>query len=172
MVNIGSDHQCLARHGKMIRHNNHPPTPAPQFDEKQTQTMGSRHFTTYFKGGAPEGPRREIFYFSDNADLMAVRYNAWKLNFKTIVGNLFTGKEDSTNVPVVTNLRQDPWERYQTEGMLYGRWWGEKLWTMVPAIQIVGEFLATFEEYPPSQASGTFSVERALTMLQEGTPKN
>jgi arylsulfatase len=56
--------------------------------------------------------------------------------------------------------------------MLYGRWWGEKLWTMVPAIQIVGEFLATFKEYPPSQASGTFSVEKALTMLQEGTLKN
>ena len=72
-------------------------------------------FTPYFKGEVDEGPRREIFYFSDNADLMAVRYNAWKLNFKTIVGNLFTGKEDSTNVPVVTNLRQDPWERYQTE---------------------------------------------------------
>jgi arylsulfatase len=129
-------------------------------------------FTPYFQGRADEGPRREFFYFSDNADLMAVRYNAWKLNFKTIVGNLFTGKEDSTNVPVVTNLRQDPWERYQTEGMLYGRWWGEKLWTMVPAINIVGEFLATFVEYPPSQASGTLSVEKALAMLQEGTLKN
>jgi arylsulfatase A-like enzyme len=129
-------------------------------------------FKPYFQGDVSEGPRREFFYFSDNADLMAVRYNAWKLNFKTIVGNLFTGKEDSTNVPVVTNLRQDPWERYQTEGMLYGRWWGEKLWTMVPAINIVGEFLATFREYPPSQASGTLSVEKALTMLQEGTLKN
>jgi arylsulfatase A-like enzyme len=129
-------------------------------------------FTSYFRGEADEGPRREIFYFSDNADLMAVRYNAWKLNFKTIVGNLFTGKEDSTNVPVVTNLRQDPWERYQTEGMLYGRWWGEKLWTMVPAMTIVGEFLATFKEYPPSQASGTLSVEKALTMLQDGSLKN
>jgi arylsulfatase A-like enzyme len=129
-------------------------------------------FSAYFKGDVSEGPRREFFYFSDNADLMAVRYNAWKLNFKTIVGNLFTGKEDSTNVPVVTNLRQDPWERYQTEGMLYGRWWGEKLWTMVPAINIVGEFLATFQEYPPSQASGTLSVEKALSMLQEGTLKN
>jgi arylsulfatase A-like enzyme len=129
-------------------------------------------FKPYFQGDVSEGPRREFFYFSDNADLMAVRYNAWKLNFKTIVGNLFTGKEDSTNVPVVTNLRQDPWERYQTEGMLYGRWWGEKLWTMVPAINIVGEFLATFQEYPPSQASGTLSVEKALTMLQEGTLKN
>jgi arylsulfatase A-like enzyme len=129
-------------------------------------------FTPYFQGDVAEGPRREIFYFSDNADLMAVRYNAWKLNFKTIVGNLFTGKEDSTNVPVVTNLRQDPWERYQTEGMLYGRWWGEKLWTMVPAMTIVGDFLATFTEYPPSQASGTLSVEKALTMLQEGIVKN
>jgi arylsulfatase len=129
-------------------------------------------FKPYFNGDVAEGPRREIFYFSDNADLMAVRYNAWKLNFKTIVGNLFTGKEDSTNVPVVTNLRQDPWERYQTEGMLYGRWWGEKLWTMVPAITIVGEFLATFTAYPPSQASGTLSVEKALTMLQEGSLKN
>jgi arylsulfatase len=129
-------------------------------------------FTSYFQGDADEGPRREIFYFSDNADLMAVRYNAWKLNFKTIVGNLFTGKEDSTNVPVVTNLRQDPWERYQTEGMLYGRWWGEKLWTMVPAMTIVGEFLATFKEFPPSQASGTLSVEKALTILQDGSLKN
>ena len=130
------------------------------------------NFKPYFTGDGAEGPRREIFYFSDNADLMAVRYNAWKLSFKTIVGNLFTGKEDSTNVPVVTNLRQDPWKRYQTDGMLYGRWWGEKLWTMVPAITIVGEFLATFKGYPPNQASGTLSVEKALTILQEGTLKN
>jgi len=137
-----------------------------------TTHLDGYDFTPFFTGELTEGPRREFFYFSDNADLMAVRYNAWKLNFKTIVGNLFTGKEDSTNVPVVTNLRQDPWERYQTEGMLYGRWWGEKLWTMVPAITIVGEFLATFAAYPPSQASGTLSVEKALSMLQEGTLKN
>jgi hypothetical protein len=51
----------------------------------------------FFQGEVAEGPRHEFFYFSDNADLMAVRYNAWKLSFKTIEGNLFTGKEDSTN---------------------------------------------------------------------------
>ncbi|WP_286373497.1 hypothetical protein [Variovorax saccharolyticus] len=76
-------------------------------------------FMPYFKGQAP-GPRHEFFYFSDNADLMAVRYNAWKVSFKTIEGNLFNGKPDSTNVPLVTNLRQDPWERYQSESLLYG----------------------------------------------------
>ncbi|MDM0022350.1 arylsulfatase [Variovorax saccharolyticus] len=128
------------------------------------------NFKPYFQGGCEgPGPRHEFFYFSDNADLMAVRYNAWKVSFKTIEGNLFNGKPDSTNVPLVTNLRQDPWERYQSESLLYGRWWGEKLWTMIPAVGIVGRFLATFGEYPPSQVSGSLSVEKALQMLQEGS---
>ncbi len=34
--------------------------------------------------------------------------------------------------------------------MNYGRWWGDKLWTMVPATVIVNQFLKTFEAYPPS----------------------
>lgn len=81
------------------------------------------NFMPFFEGKVTESPRREFFYFSDNADLMAVRYDEWKITFKTIVGNLFSGKEDSTNVPIVTNLRVDPWERYQTESTSYGEWW-------------------------------------------------
>jgi arylsulfatase len=127
------------------------------------------NFMPFFKGEVPEGPRREFFYFSDNADLMAVRYNAWKLSFKTIKGNLFTGVEDTTNVPLVTNLRQDPWERYQDESMMYARWWGDKLWTMVPAVTIVAQFLKTFEAYPPSQRGGSLSIERFLDAIQSGT---
>ncbi len=126
------------------------------------------NFMPFFKGEVAAGPRHEFFYFSDNADLMAVRYDQWKVSFKTIKGNLFTGKEDSTNVPLVTNLRQDPWERYQSEGMLYGRWWGDKLWTMVPAVNIVGGFLQTFREYPPSQKSGSLSVTSFLDAISAG----
>jgi arylsulfatase A-like enzyme len=126
------------------------------------------NFLPFFRGDVAEAPRREFFYFTDSADLMAVRYNNWKVTFKTIKGNLFTGTEEATNVPLVTNLRQDPWERYQDESMMYARWWGEKLWTLVPASVIVGQFLQTFKEYPPSQTSGTFSVERALRMLEAG----
>jgi len=111
---------------------------------------------------------KEFFYFTDNGGLTAVRYNAWKVTFKTIKGNLFTGTEEETNVPIVTNLRQDPWERYQSESMMYARWWGDKLWTLVPSAMIVGQFLATFREYPPSQVSATNSVERALKMLEAG----
>ena len=126
------------------------------------------NFLPYFKGQVAEAPRREFFYFSDNGDLMALRYNAWKISFKTIKGNLFTGTEESTNVPIVTNLRQDPWERYQDESTSYGKWWGEKIWTLVPAVNIVGEFLKTFEEYPPSQKSGSISVSQFLEAISSG----
>jgi arylsulfatase len=126
------------------------------------------NFLPFLKGDVAEGPRKEFFYFTDNGDLTAVRYGDWKLSFKTIKGNLFTGTEESTNVPIVTNLRMDPWERYPTESMLYGRWWGEKLWTMVPAVTIVGGFLQTFREYPPSQVGGSISIERALRAVEAG----
>jgi arylsulfatase len=141
-----------------------------KYGDKTFKThLDGYNWQPFFKGEVAKGPRREFFYFTDSGDLTAVRYEDWKLSFRTIKGNLFTGKEDSTNVPLVTNLRQDPWERYQTESMLYGRWWGEKLWTMVPAQVVVGRFLETFKEYPPSQVSGTFGVERALEALQKGS---
>ena len=81
---------------------------------------------------------------------------------------MFNGTEDSTNVPLVTNLRADPWERYQDESMLYGKWWGEHLWVMIPAVAIVGQFLQTFREYPPSQVSGSLTVDKALHMIESG----
>jgi arylsulfatase len=127
------------------------------------------NFLPFLKGEVAKGPRREVFYFTDNGDLTALRYDDWKISFKTIKGNLFNGKEDSTNVPLVTNLRQDPWERYQDESLLYGRWWGEKLWTLVPASAIVGQFLETFKEYPPSQVGGSFGIDKALQMLEAGS---
>jgi arylsulfatase A-like enzyme len=126
------------------------------------------NFMPYFKKEVAQGPRHEFFYFTDNGDLTALRYDDWKVSFKTIKGNLFTGTEEMTNVPLVTNLRQDPWERYQDESMMYARWWGDKLWTMVPAVAIVGQFLQTFREYPPSQVGGSLSIERALKTLEAG----
>ena len=121
------------------------------------------------KGQVATGPRHEFFYFGgSNADLMALRYDDWKVSFKTFSGNLFTGQVETTSAPIVTNLRQDPWERYLDESMLYGRWWGDKLWTMVPGVTIVGGFLKTFEAYPPSQRSGSLSVSRFLDAIQSG----
>jgi arylsulfatase A-like enzyme len=126
------------------------------------------NFMPYFKGEVAAGPRHEFFYFSNTADLMAMRYDEWKVSFKTISGNLFTGEASSTQAPIVTNLRMDPWERYQDQSMNYGKWWGEKLWTMVPATVIVSQFLQTFEAFPPSQKSGGLTVSQFLDAVSKG----
>jgi arylsulfatase A-like enzyme len=130
------------------------------------------NFMPFFKGEVAAGPRHEFFYFGPDADLLAMRYDEWKINFKTIKGNLFNGQIETTTAPIVTNLRQDPWERYQTDSMNYGKWWGEKLWTMVPAVNIVGGFLQTFTEYPPSQASGSLTVSQFLEAVSKGASRS
>jgi arylsulfatase A-like enzyme len=130
------------------------------------------NFQPFFKGEVAAGPRHEFFYFGPDADLLAMRYDDWKINFKTIKGNLFNGQIETTTAPIVTNLRQDPWERYQVESMNYGKWWGEKLWTMVPAVEIVGGFLQTFKDYPPSQASGSLTVSQFLEAVSKGASRS
>ncbi len=45
---------------------------------------------------------------------------------------------------------------------------GDKLWAFVPAQAIVGQFLQSFKEFPPSQKSGSFGIGKALEALQTG----
>ena len=125
------------------------------------------NFKPYFEGKADKGPREEFFYFTDNGELMALRYNHWKLSFKTIEGNLFTGHLAETNLPILTNLRQDPWERYHYESGMYLKWWGQNLWTAVPAGVITAKFVNTLREYPPSQVGGSWNVDGMLKKITD-----
>jgi len=126
------------------------------------------NFMPFFKGQEAKGPRQEIFYFDDSANLNAVRVQDWKLSFRVMEGNLLTSTAKSPNMPIVNNLRLDPFERDASESAMWMRWASDKLWTFVPAQQIVGQFLATFKEFPPSQKSGSFSVDQVLQQLSAG----
>ena len=118
-----------------------------------------------FKGEAA-APRREFFFFDDNANLNALRYNDWKIHFAWIEGHLFSGKRTTANVPLVVNLRQDPFERAPFESDLYRRYQADKLWTLVPAQAIAGEFVKSFKEYPPSQRVGSMNLDQVMDQLQ------
>jgi arylsulfatase A-like enzyme len=134
--------------------------------EKSFKThLDGYNFMPFFKGDEVKGPRREIFYFDDNASLNAVRVDDWKLHFKIMEGNLASAVLKPLNMPQVINLRQDPFERFPSESQMYFRWWADKLWAFVPAQMIVGQFLQTFREFPPSQKSGSFSVDQVLDQL-------
>ena len=72
------------------------------------------------------------------------------------------------NVPLVTNLREDPFERAPFESDMYRRWAGDKLWTLVPAQAIAGRFIQSFKDYPPSQRSGSMNLDVIMEALASG----
>ncbi len=126
------------------------------------------NFVPFLKGQAEKSPRREIFYFDDNANLNAIRVDDWKIHFKILEGSVKSGFLKQTFFPMVVNLRQDPFERYYFESNMWDRWALDKIWILVPAQAAVGMFVESFKEYPPSQRSGSFTVDQVLEALQTG----
>jgi arylsulfatase len=111
-------------------------------------------FLPYFKGEVAEGPRKEIYYFSAGGELNAIRVQNWKIHFATLEGNIATGTRSVPGWPLVVNLRADPYEKGPHEAELgYLRWYGDNLWTFVPAQGFIQKFLATIPEYPFQEGS-------------------
>jgi arylsulfatase A-like enzyme len=123
-------------------------------------------------GQTTESPRKEFFYFNDDGSLVALRYDNWKLVFaeQRATGTMRIWAEPFTTlrVPKIFNLRTDPYERADITSNTYYDWLMDHVFVLVPAQEAVGNFLATFKEFPPSQKSGSFSVDQVLEKLREG----
>ena len=68
-------------------------------------------------------------------------------------------------VPLIFNLRRDPYERSQLTSNTYYDWLIDRAYLLVPAQAYVGRLLATFQEYPPRQKAASFSLSQALEQL-------
>ena len=126
----------------------------------------------YLSGEQEGSPRVEFFYFSDDGDLMAMRYDNWKLVFaeQRMEGTLRVWQEPMVPLrfPKLFNLRTDPFERADLTSNTYWDWVIDHLFLFVPAQQIVGEFLQTFVQYPPRQKAASFTVDQVMEKLQQG----
>jgi arylsulfatase len=130
------------------------------------------NFLPYLTGEIDEGPRDEIFYFSDDGDLTALRWRDWKIIFmeQRVEATLQAWAEPFVplRVPLIFNLRRDPYERSQKTSNTYYDWLLDRAYMLVPAQAYVGAFLATFEEFPPRQKAASFSLEQVLDALTDG----
>jgi arylsulfatase len=72
-------------------------------------------------------------------------------------------------VPLLFNLRTDPYERATITSNTYYDWLFKRIYLLVPAQAYVGEFLETFKEYPPRQKADTFNLDEVMKKLQEGS---
>lgn len=137
------------------------------------------HLDGYDQGGFLAGkeadPRREFFYWTDDGDLAGLRYDRWKAVFmeqRTEGLDVWREPLVALRVPLLFDLREDPFERAQHEAGDYQRWFVDRVFLLAPAQAIVGRYLQSFRDFPPRQAPGSFSVGDALQRLRAGATSN
>jgi arylsulfatase len=123
--------------------------------------------------GTGPTPRKEFFYFNDDAQLVAMRYGMWKQVFceQRATGTLQVWAEPFVclRVPKLFNLRMDPYERADQTSNTYYDWLIDRAFLAVPTQVAVGQFLSTFKEFPPRQKAASFSIGQLMEMLQNYT---
>jgi arylsulfatase A-like enzyme len=123
----------------------------------------------YLTGQEKKSPRQGLIYFSDDGDLMALRFDNWKVVFQEqrAKGTLELWAEPFTTLrlPKLFNLRTDPFERADTTSNTYYDWFIDHDYIALAATAIVTQFLQTFKEFPPRQKSATFTIDQALEKM-------
>lgn len=121
-----------------------------------------------------KGPskRNEIFYFGEST-LGAVRIGDFKYRFID-QPNGWLGVKGQVDVPILTNLRLDPFERFDwpangtlTGSQNYFTWFQYEFWRFVFVQEEVAKLAMTALEYPPMQKGASFNLEAVKAKIEE-----
>jgi arylsulfatase len=145
---------------------------------KQGLEVGDRTFKVhidgynllpYLTGEVDKSPRKGMVYFSDDGDVLAFRFDNWKVVFmeQRCTGTMQIWAEPFVplRVPKLYNLRIDPFEFADITSNTYWQWLTESAYMVLAGTTLMGEFLQTFVEFPPSQKAATFTIDQALEKL-------
>jgi arylsulfatase A-like enzyme len=125
----------------------------------------------YLTGQQPKSARSSFFYFNDDGQLVAVRYENWKMVFceQRAEGTLRVWAEPFTclRLPKLYNLRMDPYERADLTSNTYYEWTMRRAFVLQASQAVVANFIATFKDFPPSQRPQSFSIDQIMEAMQK-----
>jgi arylsulfatase len=146
---------------------------------KEGHTAGDKTFRVhidgfdllpYLTGEVDKSPRQLFMYFSDDGDVLGIRFDNWKVVFmeQRVPGTLGVWAEPFVplRLPKLFNLRTDPFERADITSNTYYDWVVDNAYIVLAASAVVGEFLETFKEFPPRQRAASFTVDQAVEKLE------
>ena len=122
----------------------------------------------YLTGEVKESPRSNLFYFSDDGEVMAVRIGDWKLNLavqRAVQMAVWAEPLVKLRVPHITNLRRDPFERAEYNSNTYWDWMFDHAPIMYLMQDVVAEQIAGFVAFPPRQKPASFNLDAVLAMV-------
>ena len=79
----------------------------------------------YLSGKTKESPRKEFWYVNDDGQIVAIRYQDWKVVFLENRAQAFGVWREpfvELRVPLMFNLRRDPFEKAQHNSNTYNDW--------------------------------------------------
>ena len=142
-------------------------------DKKFKVRLDGYNLLPAFQGEAEEWPRKEFLYWSDDGDMLALRYNDWKVVFReqrAIGFGVWTEPFVELRAPTMYQLRADPFERGD-EAIEYHRWKVDHAFLIVPAAAYVGQWLQSFREFPPRMTPASFNLEKVMEEVQKPANK-
>ena len=125
----------------------------------------------YLTGETKESPRDAFFYFSDDGDVLAIRYDNWKIVFmeQRCQGTLQVWAEPFTKlrVPKLFNLRTDPYEFADVTSNTYYDWFLYHGYFIMLAQVAAAKFAETFKDFPAVQKPNSFTIDDALAKMSD-----
>jgi arylsulfatase A-like enzyme len=147
---------------------------------KSGLSLGDEHYKVHLDGynqmdmitGKGPSARHEIFYFGEST-LGAVRIDDFKYRFINQPGG-WLGEKTHADVPYLTNLRLDPFERTgwpedgtKTGSQEYFGWFKYEFWRFVFVQQQVAKLAMTAIEFPPMQKGASFNLDAVKAKIEE-----
>lgn len=127
--------------------------------------------SNYFAGETNKSARDVFIYVTDNGDVCGLRYDNWKFVFlaQAVDGSfaVWFMPMVELNIPLIFNLRTDPFERAQITSNTYFEWASRHEFLVIPAIQQVAQWAATFQEFPPTQEPSSFTINKVMEKLAQ-----
>jgi len=123
--------------------------------------------------GKGTSARHELYYFAES-NLAAVRIDDFKYRFIDQPGG-WIGEKMHPDVPVLVNLRLDPFEKMAWPGgdgnlgsyEYMGDWFLYEFWRFVFVQQEVAKLAMTAIEYPPMQKGASFNLDAVKAKIAE-----
>ena len=120
------------------------------------------------KGETTESPRKEFVYFDDDGNLVAYRDERFKYSYAIQYAkgmDIWRNPMMTLRAPTIVDLKADPFE-YAVDGSIqYEKWMIDRAFLLLPAVDKVAQYLATYKEFPPRQRPASFSIDQVVDKL-------
>jgi arylsulfatase len=126
----------------------------------------------YLTGEVEESPRQSFFYFSDDGDILAIRYQDWKavlMEQRAFGMDTWAEPFVPLRMPHFFHLRRDPFERAYESSNTYWDWLISHAYLIYGMQGVVAQQVENFVKYPPRQKAASFNLEAVMRQLEEAT---